>query len=417
LTRSTRSTRRNLLAVSAAILSFLATPARGVEVKFWTLNFAQESGVRAFQSIIKDFEAANPGITIVMENRGTDEHKAALRVAGGSDQAPDIYFMWAGLGLGGETVKSKLAAPMDKYYAQYKWDDRFLPTALSFSKAYPGGRFGVPYTFHGEAIYYNKALFKKAGIDAEPKTYAELVAAGDKLAKAGIPPFTFGGTVNWHLMRLMDVILEAQCGIQKHDALMDMKVDWSKEPCAAKSFEEMHAWTSKRMLKPFMGIDQSQSFNLFIADRAAMMLEGDWLVGQLVDAKKTQDYAVFPFPTGTNRLYGFAEYNYLSSKSKNADAAAKFLDYLGSTPVQQAHLGEFGSISVNKEVKYANVLPLNQAWIKIFNSLSGTFVNGDQAFPLDVTTEYWRIINDVASDKLAPAQAAADLQKFIANRK
>ena len=74
-------------------------------------------------------------------------------------------------------MKSGLALPMDKYYAEYKWDDRFLPVALSFSKQYPGGRFGVPYTFHGEAIYYNNALFEKAGITSEPKTYDELVAA------------------------------------------------------------------------------------------------------------------------------------------------------------------------------------------------------------------------------------------------
>ena len=100
-------------------------------------------------------------MTIKLEHRGTDEHKSALRVAAGSDQAPDIYFMWAGLGLGGEFVKSGLALPMDKYYAEYKWDDEFIAPALAFSKQYPGGRFGVPYTFRGEAIYYNKALFRE----------------------------------------------------------------------------------------------------------------------------------------------------------------------------------------------------------------------------------------------------------------
>jgi raffinose/stachyose/melibiose transport system substrate-binding protein len=218
-------------------------------------------------------------------------------------------------------------------------------------------------------------------------------------------------------MRLMDVVLEAQCGAAKHDALMGMKLGWAKEPCATKSFEEFSRWAKQGILKPFMGIDQPQAFNLFLAGRAAMMLEGDWLVGQLRDNKKAADYAVFPFPTGTNRLYGFAEYNYISTKSKSPDAAAKFLDYLESTPVQQAHLGEFGAISVNKAVKYTTTDPLDQAWIKIFNSLDGTFVNGDQAFPLDVTTEYFRIINEVASGNLAPAKAAADLQKFIANRK
>ena len=391
--------------------------AQAQEIKFWTLNFANDSANRAFQSIVKQFEDANPGVTIKLEQRGTDEHKSALRVASGSEQAPDIYFMWAGLGLGGEFVKSGLALNMEKYYAEYKWDDRFLPVALSFSKDYPGGRFGVPYTFKGEALYYNKALFQKAGIAGEPKTYDELVADAEKLAKAGIPAITFGGTVNWHVMRLMDELLETACGPEKHDALMNMKTNWAEEPCATKAFEELHRWTSKYTLKPFMGIDQLQAFNLFLAGRAAMMLEGDWLVGQLRDAKRLADFAVFPFPTGTKRLYGFAEYNYVSTKSKNPDIAAKFLDFLSSTPVQQAHLGEFGTISVNKEVKYTSTEPLEVAWRKIFGAYEGTFVNGDQAFPLTVTTEYWRIINQVASDSLDPKAAAGELQKFIASAK
>ncbi len=402
---------------SAAALFIGASMAQAQEIKFWTLNFANNSANRAFQSIVKQFEASNPGVTIKVEQRGTDEHKSALRVASGSNQAPDIYFMWAGLGLGGEFVKSGLALNMEKYYAEYKWDDRFLPVALSFSKDYPPGRYGVPYTFKGEALYYNKALFQKAGITSEPKTYDELVADAEKLAKAGIPAITFGGTVNWHLMRLMDELLETKCGPEKHDALMKMKVSWAEEPCATKAFEELHLWTSKYTLKPFMGIDQLQSFNLFLAGRAAMMLEGDWLVGQLRDAKRLPDFGVFPFPTGTERLYGFAEYNYVSTKSKNPDVAAKFLDFLSSTPVQQAHLGEFGTISVNKHVKYTGTEPLDVAWRKIFGSYEGTFVNGDQAFPLTVTTEYWRIINQVASDSLDPKVAAGELQKFIASNK
>lgn len=401
-------------AVALAICASFAAEAQ--EIKFWTLTFDNPNVTKAFDKIIKDFEAANPGATIKLENRATDEHKSALRVAAGSDQAPDIYFMWAGLGLGGEFVKSGLALPMDKYYAEYKWDDRFLPVALSFSKQYPGGRFGVPYTFRGQAIYYNKALFHKAGITGEPKTYDELVAAADKLAKAGIPAFTFGGTVNWHLMRLMDVVLEVECGPEKHDALTTMKVSWADEPCATKSFEELHKWTSKYVLKPFMGIDNNQAFNLFLAGRAAMMLEGNWLVGQLRNANQLADYGLFPFP-GTNRLYGFGEYNYVSTKSKNPDVAAKFLDYLTSTPVQQANLAVFGGVSVNKDVKSTSTEPLDLEWAKIFGDFNEVFVNGDQAFPLDVTTEYWRIINQVASDNLDPKAAAGELQKFIASRK
>lgn len=44
------------------------------------------------------------------------------------------------------------------------------------------------------------------------------------------------------------------------------------------------------------------------------------------------------------------------------------------------------------------------------------YMNGDQAFPLDVTTEYFRVINDVASGNTEPADAAKQLQSFIASR-
>ena len=403
-------------ASAAALVLGSVLSAEAQEIKFWTLTFDNPDVTKAFNTIIKDFEAANPGVTIKLENRATDEYKAALRVAAQSDQAPDIYFMWAGLGLGGEFIKSGLALNMDKYYKEYKWDDEFIPPALAFSKQYEGGRYGVPFTFRGEGLYYNKALFKKAGITTLPKTYDELVADADKLAVAGFPAITFGGTVNWHLMRLLDEILEVECGPEKHDALMAMKANWAEEPCATKSFEELHKWTSKYILKPFMGIDNNQSFNLFLAGRAAMMLEGNWLVGQLRNAKRLADYAVFPFP-GTTRLYGFGEYNYISTKSKNPDIAAKFLNYLKSTPVQQANLVAFGGYSVNKNVKSDSKDPLDLEWAKIFSEFNEVFVNGDQAFPLDVTTEYWRIMNEVASDHLDPKAAPGELQKFITARK
>jgi raffinose/stachyose/melibiose transport system substrate-binding protein len=403
---------------AAALMMSAVAPAHATEIHFWTLTFDNDAVGKAYQQIISDFEKANPGVTVKIDQRSTDEHKAALRVAANSDQAPDIYFMWAGLGLGGEFVKSGLAADMTKYYQQYKWNDRFIPPVLAFSTQYPGGTYGVPLNFHGETLYYNKALFAKAGITAPPTSWAELDADADKLVASGVAPIAFGGTVNWHVMRMMDAILEATCGAEKNDGLMSMKLDWSKEDCATKAFEELHTWTSKYFLKPFMGIDNQQAFNLFLQDRAAMMLEGDWFIGQLKTAgKNTDDYATFQIPTGTGRLYGFGEYNYISTKSKDPDAAAKFLDYLESDAVQQANLGIFGALSVNKNVKYDNIDALTKQVLGIFGSAKGLYVNGDQAFPLTETTEYWRIINDVASDNLYPAKAAGEMQSFIAAHK
>jgi raffinose/stachyose/melibiose transport system substrate-binding protein len=413
-------TKRTALGGALAALCLttsLVGAASAGEVKVWMVTPSSENALAAWKQIIADFQAANPETTVTLETRSIDEHKAALRVAAQSDQGPDVYFMWAGLGLGGEFVNAGMSMPLDDAFANYGWDEKLVGTAAGFTKNYPPNRHGVPYSFRGEAIYYNKSLFEQAGITAPPASYDELKADAAKLKEAGIPAMTFGGTVNWHLMRLMDVILETKCGAEKHDALMAMAADWATEPCATESFVELHDWTANYILSPFMGIDQSQSANLFIAGKAAMMLEGDWFVGQMKEAGLTEaQLDIFPFPTGTDRLYGFGENLYVNSKSAVGDEAAKFLDYLISADVQQANLGQFGSVSVNAGVKYENVAPLDQKWLDIFGKYSNVYMNGDQAFPLDVTTEYWRIINEVASDALAPEEAGKAMQTFIAGR-
>ncbi len=66
-------------ASAAALVVGGAFSTEAQEIKFWTLTFDNPNVTKSFDKIIKDFEAANPGVT-----------------ASGSDQAPDIYFMWAG---------------------------------------------------------------------------------------------------------------------------------------------------------------------------------------------------------------------------------------------------------------------------------------------------------------------------------
>ena len=162
-----------------------------------------------------------------------------------------------------------------------------------------------------------------------------------------------------------------------------------------------------------MGIDTSQAFDLFGAGRAAMMLEGNWLVQQLVEVADLENYKIFPCPTGTDRLYGFAEYHYTASSSDNPDLAAEFLDYMDSEEVQQRYLGAYATNSVSANVSYTDQRPLDAEWQEIFETYDQMFVNGDQGFPLNVTTEYFRVINEVASGQLEPQAAGDAMQTFI----
>ena len=309
--------------MTGALLGALIVPAAQAqdkqELRVWILSSFGDTVLNTWNQVEADFEAANPGIDVVIETRGTDEHKDALRVAAGTSEEPDIWFNWAGLGLAGEFINLGLAAPLEDVYAEKGWTERF--TAPSLAKTHYGeSMYGVPYTNHGMVVYYRKDLFEQAGITEEPKTYEELLAANDKLIAAGVIPFAFGGKDHWHLMRLLDSLLETKCGAETHDTLKFLEGNWTEEPCATEAFNELAAWKDKGYLgENFMGIGYQDSNMQIFGGDAAMMLEGDWMVNQLVDAgQDLENYGIFPFPTGTDRLYFFAEMLYPSAEHRAA---------------------------------------------------------------------------------------------------
>lgn len=407
---------KGLIFTGFTALSLSAGGAFAADLTIWTINYSSNKQVAALDDAIEQFSALHPDVNVELVKRATDEHKTALRVASGADRGPDVWGMWAGLGLGGRYVQAGLSTDLSPYYDKNGWGDRLTGPSQAFIGSFAEGKHGLPFRFSGEAVYYNKSIFAEHGL-TEPETYEDLVAIAKTLKEAGIPAFTFGGTVNWHVMRLMDVLLETECGIETHDALMNMEANWSTEPCAEAAFAQQQMWATEYFLKPFMGIDNNQATTLWLAGRAAMMLEGDWHVNAIDQAAEIDNYGIFPFPTGTGRLYGFAEYLYISKKTPNPDLAAEFLDLFTSDEFQTKHAGAFGALSVNKNVALADdALDLHKEWVGIFAEAGDTFVNGDQAFPLDVTTEYFRIINEVSSDAITPKEAADAMQTFIDNR-
>jgi raffinose/stachyose/melibiose transport system substrate-binding protein len=389
------------------------------EVRVWILSAFSDTVLAAWDQIVADFEAANPDIKVTLEGRAVDAHKDAMRVAAGTDGFPDIFFNWAGLGLGGEMVNLGVSGPLDESYDSLGWNDRFLGAALA-KTAYNGEMHGVPYTIHGMVVYYREDSFEQAGISAEPTTYDELIAANQKLLEAGITPFSFGGSTNWHVMRLLDSLLETKCGAATHDALKAMTANWAEEPCATEAFVELKRWDTDSFLgEDYMGIAPQDSNLLVYTGAAAMMLEGDWMVNAIADeGEDLANYGMFPFPTGTNRLYFFAEMLYLGANSPNKDAAIKFLDYISSPEVQQANLGKFAPLSIVADVDYGtDRRSLDQEWSEIFATYTEVYEPGDQAFPLAVNTESWRIQNGVLTGDIDPNEAAAQLQTFIDNYK
>lgn len=383
-----------------------------VDLKVWLLT-QEPTQKSALDTMIADFEEANPGVTVTVEERATDPHKDALRQVAGTDAGPDIYFYWEGPGLGGELVDAGVSLDLTEYYEQYGWEDRLTDAALAGITQY-GGYHGVPWTQQAEALYYNKSLFEQAGITSPPETYDELVDAADKLVAAGVTPIQFGGTVNWHVMRMLDSLIETFCGSETADRLNVEKTGWDSEECVTEAFTELKTWGDTYFNEGYLGVSNDDANQLFYTESAAMALEGTWFDSFVLDnGMDPANVGIFPFPTGTGRIYGFGEALYVSASSEHPDEAAMFLDHVSSTEAQQKASGSFSAISVNSEVEPSTDNPLHALWIPIFEDAEGVYINNDQNLSLDETTEYWRIQNSVLTGEIAPEDAGAEFQTFI----
>lgn len=173
-----------------------SSAATGVTIK--VANYALlESGYEAFWKGVKaDFEAKNPGITIEWVTAPYGEIvNQVINMAGGGDMV-DVLFGeidWVpGL------VDAGLAAPVKDILSAQFVDD-FYPDVLK-SFEVDGKAYGIPLYISPYVLYYNKDLFKKAGLDPNtpPKTYDEMLQYAEKLSllkdEQGNKVYAFGQT-------------------------------------------------------------------------------------------------------------------------------------------------------------------------------------------------------------------------------
>jgi len=98
-----------------------------------------------------------------------------------------------------EKLNSLVDATPGFYKSQTAWDLSCLGLNC---KSGAGDIYGIPNDQGTYGLFYNKSLFKKAGIAAPPKTYNQLLADCKKFKAKGILPLAYGdrdgySTDNW----------------------------------------------------------------------------------------------------------------------------------------------------------------------------------------------------------------------------
>src|SRR5580698_1597910 len=144
-----------------------------------------------------------------------------------------------------------------------------------------GKTVGVPFDTGLVGFYYNKDLFKKAGVDAEAiKTWDDFLDAVKKLKAAGITPIISGGGDKWP-MHFYYSYLIMRIGGEK--ALADAKAGKNGGFKNATFVEAGKRLRELGALEPFqpgyLSTKHTESAGMFGDGKAAMDLMGQWLLG------------------------------------------------------------------------------------------------------------------------------------------
>jgi raffinose/stachyose/melibiose transport system substrate-binding protein len=146
-----------------------------------------------WDALAKQYHTQHPDITIKITALENEAYKAKLTTVTQSGGAPDIFHTWGG-GVLQQQVQAGLVKDITGDIAS--WSDTLSPISKQPYQL-DGKTYAVPFDIGMVGFWYNKALFKKAGIAAPPATWSEFLSDVQKLKTAGVTPIALAGKDKW----------------------------------------------------------------------------------------------------------------------------------------------------------------------------------------------------------------------------
>lgn len=337
-----RHTKSWLVALCAAALALSGCAGQGqkqddsgdsggkIELSFW--NGFTGPDRTAVEGLVKKYNESQDKVEVSMTISPWDVFFQKLLPSIASGDGPDLMAMDSAQ-LPSYASRGVLA-PLDDWYDQNSdAADNLVQPAVDATQ-WDGKSYGVPMNFTTLLLYWNKDMFKQAGLDPEqpPKDWAEFQADAKKLTKDDNhdgKPEQYGLSIADHETIAMWPILfwGNGGGVTSDDGTKSLLGD-------PKTIEAMDQWGSlvrDDHIAP-VGLAGADADKLFQSKKAAMEIVGPWMTTGFKDAGI--DFGVAPPPAGPagpvtlGTSVSFAVN--AKASSDHADAARDFMAYWNS---------------------------------------------------------------------------------------
>ena len=361
-------------------------------------NYGTEQNAVATTNLIKAFEKLHPNITIKDVAQPGTNYFQLLQSAAISGNGPDLAVMWTGIydlqySSYLENLKGNVpAADLNKMEGM-QW------VAPDYNTA--NGAYVMPLETQFYIGFYNKALFKKAGIASPPTDWSQLFADAKLLKAKGIQPLVYGNggqaiSTEFYPWYDMSYMMIGAHTLSAWKDLYDGSTSWTSTANVDQlknwALLEKDGYTNSDVLTNTTNIQQ------FEKGKAAMLVDGTWDTAQYTSAMGSNVAAFVP-PFSNTPIKGVVEYPgdgfAVTKYSKNKADAFKFLDFLTTTQAGNI-INAAGLIPDIKGLKTTN--PVNQEMLN--------FVTDDHLTPYPMMDNFVQVNVGNAADAVLPAVLA-----------
>jgi raffinose/stachyose/melibiose transport system substrate-binding protein len=324
----------------------------------------------------------------------------AIRTAVAGGGGPDIVYT-PGPSYAYQMAQAGELYPLDDFATKFGWDKQFQPWALSLGMV-NGKLYSIPDEIESMILYYNKTVFEKNGWTV-PTTTDEWFDLMSKVKAAGLIANAAGNsewkpTDEWYIT----VFLNEYAGSDNVYKALNGQIKWT-DPVFVDAINKLNdAMTSGFWQN---GLDRyytagSDEFLSNLGDgKAAMMVSGTWYLGQMdtyfgTKANNTNDWDWAPVPTkdGTAQYdLGIGSTYSINAASTNPEAAAKFLTYMYSSPIQSKIISVCGLAPAPVSISASDLGSIDARRVRLITELNTAAAAGQYGY---TTWTFWPAKSD-----------------------
>lgn len=366
---------------------------------------------------IKQFEADHPGVKIDVIDQPVDAIHDLFKAANLSEEGPDVVGLWSG---NATNEYKDYLLPLDSYLSE---DEINMYTGLNLCRKdfkEDGEIVALPYNLTTYNVFYNKELFKEAGIDEAklPTTWDEFLSICETLKAAGIDPLLVGDASGESTTWVTSAFLGHLAGPEKV-----VEIGTEALPYSSDEFKQALTTWSELFSKDYTNKDFSSlgawdSIQRFVMGENAMNINGSWAIGEMYPVMQ-ENLGTFKIPA-ISATAPFADHIIsqpganvsVTTYSKQQDLAVELAKYMTSPEAEGEFHADTGDLPANNKVQIDVIEnPISQecySWIQENKAVIGY----DSLMSVEQSNELYKLEPTMCSGKITPDELISKLESL-----